>query len=268
MHWWWHEFDEHNAYTAFAAVAAFMHRLPLRERYWHSVSLNVNHPPPSPAPTTCNSSAPHENSHFPLDQGHVLAGIPHVPSTTVCQHTCCADDRCSGWVYATSQPAPTAECAQGDRCCWIKSGVVTVAPMANCTAGLVTRPRTGAYVGAALVGQQPRGWRHNTAAASSDVVALWVRAAWSTWHTGGGGNSSAQPDNPVNSDVRVAMPASLAPGSYTVTAINTTTGEPAATGILQVSSHADSPATPPPYVDLPPFIRDIAVVVVRQPDVE
>eukprot|EP00041_Stephanoeca_diplocostata_P017045 m.339087 g.339087 ORF g.339087 m.339087 type:complete len:724 (+) comp20575_c0_seq4:99-2270(+) len=254
MHWWWHEFDDHDAYSAFAAVAKFMGQLPLRDRYWDAMDLNISSAQPPQPPRACNASVAHANSHFPTDQGHVLASLPQIASASACQQKCCSNVACTGWVYTTSQPASTGHCAKGAPCCWLKAGVVSLAPAPNCTAGRVARPGTNAYVGAVMVGHR--------VGTNADVAAVWVRAEWSTWHTGGGGNASAAPADPVSSDVRVTLPAALQAGTYTVTAFNTTTGNAIAVDRVDVAASWIHRSV----VNLPPFKRDIAIIVERRVD--
>ena len=121
MHWWWHEFDDHNAYQHFVPVRRFVERLPLLQRRWLHVPISrSNGTVPSPD-RSC--TLPSQPGHFPTSEGHVIANFAD-ESAAICQQHCCANKQCTGWIFTTYQTVSTrAPCEIGRPCCWLKAGV-------------------------------------------------------------------------------------------------------------------------------------------------
>eukprot|EP00038_Savillea_parva_P025264 m.46951 g.46951 ORF g.46951 m.46951 type:complete len:805 (+) comp6825_c0_seq1:178-2592(+) len=143
MHWWWHEFDDHDAYREFAPVRAFVSRLPLLNHTWGAFQLsqanNGSAPTPSPPspPVSCNTTA-YPSSHFDTSVGTVVSNAL-VLNATACRTLCCHNTQCDGWVYTTHQiKSARPPCVLGGPCCWLKSGVgvMDLEPLVNCTAGV------------------------------------------------------------------------------------------------------------------------------------
>lgn len=99
MHWWWHEFDDHDAYKEFAPVRRFVNMIPLLNHSWTAFTLTPTRP--RALPGMCNTTAIPE-SHFDTAVGTVVS---HSLGTdaSACEQACCLNMACDGWVFTTSQ---------------------------------------------------------------------------------------------------------------------------------------------------------------------
>ena len=79
----------------------------------------------------CNTSSAVNATN---DGGPDIASFP-LADAPACLARCCAEPRCAAYTFTTFQPHASAACAQGARCCWLKSAPGARTPRANCTSG-------------------------------------------------------------------------------------------------------------------------------------
>ena len=240
MHWWWHEFDDHNAYTHFLPVRKFMDRLPLLQRSWsHMPVVHSNGTLPH---RSC--SLPARAGHFPAGQGSVVANFAGGDPAS-CQQHCCRNEKCTGWIFTTSQIiSARAPCKLGEPCCWLKTDVETISPLANCTAGFMqtsNRPGSWEVLGGAMLGHSNS---HN------DTAAIWMHNARHTWQTQRSA-PAMQRVGPVN----LSLPG-FGPGREVVLSlIDSYTGAITSNQSLKVGSDGRL------ALQFEPFVHDVAAIV-------
>ena len=233
----------------------------------------------------CNRSAA-AGHHFPLNQGRAIAHF-RGGNASWCQQQCCGTATCTGWIFTTAQTgraSTVAPCNLGGACCWLKSGVTSMEPAANCTAGLSrpTPPPEVAVGGMAMVGatlQRAGGTtatarsatsQHRehvpTAAAPRNVTAaVWLYNTAHTWKLQPSGAAHAVVGPVVVDLAHMAAcgdgdgAGASARGCYTARVFNTTDG-------AQIAALQGLPTTGPDSTvsfTLPPFVGDVAILVER-----
>jgi len=252
MQWWWHEFDDHDAYLELAPIRRFVDRLPLLARRWASLPLTAHLPPSTTLQAeTCNASAARVGFHFPPSQGAVLAhydgGI-----ASACAQRCCSNVDCDGWIFTTNQTGDFPPCVHGGLCCWLKQGVASLVPQANCTAEIVTRPTRLTLRGRVMVGAPDAGQGQGQGQQGNAITAVgWLYNTAHTWK-----QQSTTAGKAAVVGVEVDVPG-MASGSYMVHVVNTTTGNDITTMTLAVGTDEILPCT------LPSFVGDIAFLAER-----
>lgn len=244
MHWWWHEFDDHNAYQHFYPVRKFVDRLPLLQRRWFHIPISRSNGTVPKRSCTLPSQA----GHFPKGEGHVIANFADVDPET-CQQRCCNDTRCQGWIFTTYQIISThAPCEMGHPCCWLKAGVGDIEPLPNCTAGLMSRRAqagTWQIQGGAMLGE--------TGGGQSDTAAIWLHNAAHTWRT-----QHSPAAMQLVGPVAVTLP--FSPGKLvTVSLVDTHTGAITRNTTLTVESGGLQ-------LHFEPFVEDVAALVTLKTD--
>eukprot|EP01047_Picozoa_sp_COSAG01_P011736 COSAG01_NODE_516_length_16026_cov_63.502857_10_plen_381_part_00 len=240
MHWWWHEFDDHNAYREFAPVRKFTDMLPLLDRTWsHHPVLQSNGTLPR---RSCALPA-HPNSHFPVSEGHALANSEGGDPAR-CQQLCCQNTACDGWIFAQRQVISAGRnCTLGQPCCWLKAGVASIAPLANCTAGFMhtsMQPGNWQVTGGALVGASRD---HN------DTAGIWLKNVAYTWQ-----KQDSAAANQLVGPVHIQLPGFVANSKFTISMIDTSTGDVTSTQSATAGAHGL-------LLVFEPFRRDVAAII-------
>jgi hypothetical protein len=262
MHWWWHEFDDHNAYTQFAPVRAFMNRVDVLGRRWTFFDASPSNGTAPTPPHACNTTALPQ-MHFDTRVGTTVDHFV-AENASGCQAACCSNAACDGWVYTTSQPKGNfPPCVERGRCCWLKEhvGYADLEPSANSTAGVergagplpkwtasgirgrAYPPTVHASVGARFAGTVA------PSAAINDTVAMWVRNPAHTWQ-----RQHLASAGVVVGPVELAIPL-MAPGHYSVIVVDTSSG-----AVVQTRDVAVLPGNNTLVVVVPPFKYDCAIV--------
>lgn len=238
MHWWWHEFDDHNAYLEFGPVRTFVNRLPLLNRTW----IFIDSTPETPQ-ARCNTTAI-PSAHFNTAAGKVLDHFVATDAVS-CEQACCNLPECDGWVYTTSQVKGSfAPCQVGGKCCWLKEnvGAADILPFANTTAGVERGVLPWSASGIIGHGQSLK----------NDTFAMWLRNPSHTWE----GQQSAEAQATIG-PISIPIP-NMQPGSYLIEIIDTTNGNVSTS--LNVVVGVDEILVVP----TPPFKRDCALFGTRQ----
>jgi hypothetical protein len=243
MHWWWHEFDDHNAYQHFAPLRKFIDRLPLLHRHWLHLPIDMSNG--TLAQRSC--SLPAQPGHFSTDQGQVVDNFAGGDPLT-CQQHCCQNKQCDGWIFTKHQEISTrAPCEMGQPCCWLKADVKTITPLANCTAGVMkTSMRTGNWEvnGGVMLGKIDTNTGHN------DTAAIWLHNAAHTWH-GQHSSAGAQLVGPVHITLHGFIPGH----GVTLSLVDTYTGAITSNQSLTVANSGGL------ELHFEPFTRDVAAIV-------
>lgn len=250
MHWWWHEFDDHNAYLEFSPVRKFVDQIPLLSRRWESTAIS----PIQPGPSAICSKAPGQiGYHFDTKIGHVLKNFNcdnnQTRSVDWCHQQCCDVEGCDGWVFTKNQTGSTSgTCKLGGRCCWLKAGVNELVPgPTSCTSGLA-RKMSASVSGMVMKGYNPNNHTQTQLTVLADIFAMWVRNTAHTWRNQftGAGSQEIESLPMVLSSIR--------PGNYNILVFNTTDGSTVS------SIQAVANTTCFLSFQLPSFVSDVAVI--------
>ena len=225
MHWWWHEFDDHDAYQEFTPVRRFVDRIDLIHQTWTPIAVAAAQC--APTDTNACSAAGRVGYHFPLDQGEVLAAYAgKTTGSAWCEQQCCALKPCDGWIFTPGH-------------CYLKGGVTSIEPEPNCTAGL--KIRQPVYRAMAMVG---------TANNQNQTVAVWLSNAVHIW---GSQNTAAGKAQMPPTEVKIGF---VSAGSYNVEIVSTSDGSTISSDQISVGAAGVL------SISFPSFVGDVAALAI------